>query len=60
MGEYIIASLINGIVVALGVFGLWTFTRWVPAKDRGRYAAVVGGTAAVITLIVTSLLAAKV
>jgi hypothetical protein len=55
MAEYGIASIFNGIVVAAGVFVLWTLTRWVPGPLRARYAAVVGGVAAVITFVVMSI-----
>lgn len=58
MAEYLLPSLINGVIVGLGVFLLWTLTKWVPEPMRVRYAAVVGGVAGGITLVVTSLIAA--
>ena len=60
MSQYLLPSLINGGVVALSLFALWSFVtrmRELPTSARAQYAAVAGAVSAVFTLVVTSLLA---
>ena len=55
MTQYIADALMNGVLVALGLFALWSFVgrmREMTAAPRLGWAAVAGGVSFVATLIV--------
>jgi hypothetical protein len=59
MTQYIADALINGVLVALGLFALWSFVgrmRDLPAAARLGWAAVAGGVSFVVTLIVPQII----
>jgi hypothetical protein len=60
MSQYLLPSLLNGGLVALGLFALWSFAtgmREVPPGTRATYAIIAGAISAVVGLVVTSWLA---
>ena len=60
MSQYLFPSLINGFLVALGLFALWSFVtrmRELPPGTRATYAIIAGAISAVFGFVATSWLA---
>jgi hypothetical protein len=63
MSQYLLPSILNGGIVALGLIALWSFVtrmRELPAATRATYAVIAGAISAVVGFVVTSLLAGAV
>jgi hypothetical protein len=60
MSQYLLPSILNGGLVALGLFALWSFVtgmRELPAGTRATYAVIAGVISAVFGFVVTTWLA---
>lgn len=60
MSQYILPSLINGVVVAAGLFVLWSLVggmKQLPAGTRVGWAALAGVVSAVAAFVITALAA---